>query len=589
MDKEKPINIYFSFAEKDRTFVTHLQSHLGPLKFNQPINEWDKSLIPAGGNQAKIIAAELGKAHLILQFISANYFFSYSEDKTTEDEFNLILRLHEEGIPLIPIIVRDCNWNEITILDGKQVLPKNELPISQWVDADQAYKEIVAEINQNIKSLKPKNQARQFKDIPDEELHQHLGKLLKNQFIIDKKPLGSGSSGIVYAATDIFLRRKVAIKTIKPRALSKQIVLLEDIKKEAFKVAGYTKHPNILTVHAARLDLNPPFIILEFVNGRNLKKLINDEGPQPLWEVTRILVRIVDALEYGHSKGLIHNNLSPSNILIDEEFNPLISPFEIIRSSYFTGQGVLNKNRLYWSPERLKAKISPEQRLKSDQFSLGVIAYEMVTGQLLYEGNDEYTQALNRNKLLKDDEALSKKVQSALEKNGCSQVLQQTILTMLQIDPEKRFASMGAAKQALKDARPNIDNDTKKVISSYLHCIRANSGFIADFYEAFKSQDELAKQLFTRLDMQEEWHIQYQKLHHALNSILKLSGNTNPHALKNTTISHQVREIKAPSYKNFKHALLSTIQKHDPDFENIKTAWEKIIDNGIALMTREIS
>ena len=95
-----------------------------------------------------------------------------------------------------------------------------------------------------------------------------------------------------------------------------------------------------------------------------LKNLLRDEGPQPLWEVTRILVRIADALEYGHSKGLSHNNLSPSNILIDEEFNPLISPFEIIRSSYFTGQGVLNKNRLYWSPERLQKEVDPCSKLE---------------------------------------------------------------------------------------------------------------------------------------------------------------------------------------------------------------------------------
>ena len=175
--------------------------------------------------------------------------------------------------PLFLLLPGIAIGTKFQFLDNKQVLPKNEQPISQWSDPDQAYKEIVKEINKNIKSLSSKNKSAPFKDIPDEELHEHLSKLLTNQFIIDKKPLGSGSSGIVYAATDIYLRRKVAIKAIKPRALSKQIVLLEDIKNEAFKVAGYTKHPNILSVHAARLDLNPPFIILEFVNGRNLKKL----------------------------------------------------------------------------------------------------------------------------------------------------------------------------------------------------------------------------------------------------------------------------------------------------------------------------
>ena len=104
------------------------------------------------------------------------------------------------------------------------------------------------------------------------------------------------------------------------------------------------------------------------------------------------------------------------------------------------------------------------------------------------------------------------KVQTALAKNGCSEKLQHTIFTMLQIDPERRYPNMATVKEALKDARPKIDEDAKKVISSYLHCIRANSQFIADFYAEFKNQDEHAKQLFTRLDMQEEWHRSISKI-----------------------------------------------------------------------------
>ncbi len=197
------------------------------------------------------------------------------------------------------------------------------------------------------------------------------------------KEIGKGAMGVVYLAFDPVIERQVAIKTMNPQ-LFQDVEQRERFFREA-KSAGILQHPNIVTIYDMGMEGDTPYIVMEYVEGRDLDSLIKGKEID-LDTALKIMVQLCDALAYAHSKGIIHRDIKPSNIRVLPDNSIKIMDFGIAKKSGsdLTQTGVLLGTVSYMAPEQLKeGKVSPQ----SDQFSAGIVFYEMLSGNKCFQGD----------------------------------------------------------------------------------------------------------------------------------------------------------------------------------------------------------
>jgi serine/threonine-protein kinase len=195
--------------------------------------------------------------------------------------------------------------------------------------------------------------------------------------------LGRGAMGVVYRALDPAIGRTVAIKTIRLADFADAVELArlrERLLREA-RAAGVLSHPNIVTIYDVGEEQGLAWIAMEFVSGPTLEELLCGAQPLAPDAVIRILRQTAAALDYAHGKGIVHRDVKPANIVIQEDGAVKITDFGIARdaaSRDLTHAGTVVGTPSYMSPEQVEGR-SVDGR--SDQFSLAVIAYEMLTGE----------------------------------------------------------------------------------------------------------------------------------------------------------------------------------------------------------------
>ncbi len=200
--------------------------------------------------------------------------------------------------------------------------------------------------------------------------------------------LGRGGCGIVYLGRDPKIERQVAIKTIlmsEIRSNPNGRTLRERLAREA-QSAGALSHPNIVTVYELGEDADVTFIAMEFVDGPPLQILM-DEGRLPLDKIAKYLRHTASALDFAHSKGIIHRDVKPANILITGSDEAKITDFgvaKIVERAGMTTTGMAVGTPSYMSPEQIMTK---QLDGRSDQFSLAVIAFELLTGRKPFESD----------------------------------------------------------------------------------------------------------------------------------------------------------------------------------------------------------
>src|SRR5690349_726378 len=193
--------------------------------------------------------------------------------------------------------------------------------------------------------------------------------------------LGRGGMATVYLAHDIALDRKVAIKVMAPHLLSGE-GMAERFKREA-RTAGSLSHPHIIPIYAVKEAGELLFFVMKFVEGRPLDGIIREVGPLPIPMVQSIMQQVGSALGYAHRRGIIHRDIKPPNIMLDVEGWAVVTDFGIAKVADkhgLTMTGATVGTPSYMSPEQCGAakELSPA----SDQYSLGVVAYEMLSGKL---------------------------------------------------------------------------------------------------------------------------------------------------------------------------------------------------------------
>lgn len=191
------------------------------------------------------------------------------------------------------------------------------------------------------------------------------------------EPIGTGGSSQVFLAHDQKLGRQVALKVLDERATAQ-----DDLRKMFVKegrALAQLSHPNVVAVHDVGEVDGRPYLVMEYVDGISLKQRIERAGALALADVVRLGGEIAAGLEFTHSKGIIHADLKPSNILLDREDKPKIADFGIARTPQEDAETPqLFATALYVSPERVEGK---RATVASDIYGLGLVLYEMLVGK----------------------------------------------------------------------------------------------------------------------------------------------------------------------------------------------------------------
>jgi serine/threonine-protein kinase len=242
----------------------------------------------------------------------------------------------------------------------------------------------------------------------------------------------------VFLAHEISLDRKVAIKVMSPGLLMDE-GMADRFRREAITIA-HLNHPNIVSVHSVRQAEGLHFFVMRYIRGRALEHVIQQAGRLPIPIVRSILCQVGSALTYAHRSGVVHRDIKPANILIDEDGNAVVTDFGIAKVAdepSETHPGTLVGTPAYMSPEQCSgAEVSGA----SDQYSLGAVAYEMITGASPFTGSTLTVMQAH----------LEQPPRPIQDRCGeCPPELESAVLRMLEKDPEARWPSIAQAKAAL--------------------------------------------------------------------------------------------------------------------------------------------
>ncbi|HEV3152857.1 MAG TPA: Stk1 family PASTA domain-containing Ser/Thr kinase [Candidatus Baltobacteraceae bacterium] len=270
---------------------------------------------------------------------------------------------------------------------------------------------------------------------------QHV---FNNRYRLDNK-LGEGGMATVYCGTDTLLRRRVAIKVLRPHYASDE-EFVRRFYQEA-ESAARLSHPNIVNTYDVGREGDTYYIVMELVDGPSLAEIIAADGKLPEPVAIDYAAQICNGLAYAHRQGLLHRDIKPANILITKDDVVKLSDFGIARAMSqqtmaMTRPGLVMGSVYYLSPEQAQGL---ELHETSDLYSVGVLLYQMLTGKLPYTGESPVTVALKH---------VSDPVPSIdPQETGVSPALASIVNRLLQKQPAHRFQSASEVASALREAR----------------------------------------------------------------------------------------------------------------------------------------
>ncbi len=265
-----------------------------------------------------------------------------------------------------------------------------------------------------------------------------------NRYRLDRK-LGEGGMATVYSGTDTLLRRRVAIKVLRSQYAA-DAEFVRRFYQEA-ESAARLSHPNIVNTYDVGREADTYYIVMELVDGPSLAEIISADGKLPEDVAIDYAAQVCNGLAYAHRQGLLHRDIKPANVLVTKDDVVKLSDFGIARAvsqhtMALTKPGLVMGSVFYISPEQAQGH---ELNEASDLYSVGVVLYQMLTGDLPYNGESPVTVALKH---------IGDPVPSLDTKNlGVSPALAAIVNKLLQKRPENRFSSASEVATALRQAR----------------------------------------------------------------------------------------------------------------------------------------
>ena len=298
-----------------------------------------------------------------------------------------------------------------------------------------------------------------------------IGKKVLNRYKIVEK-IGSGGMADVYLANDELLGRKVAIKTLHAQ-FAVDPTFITRFKREA-RAAANLHHPNIIDVYDWGNDGDYYFLVMEYVKGRTLKDIILQESPLSFEKIIKYTMQICDALDTAHKNDLIHRDIKPQNIIISDDDIPKITDFGIAKSltSTLTQGSTVFGTANYISPEQAEAT---GIGLTSDIYSLGIVIYEMASGELPFRGDNPISVAMKH--------IYEEPMRPSYYREDIPYGLEQVILKAISKDPLDRYQSAIELKEALASC---LDTKPSKILRGGKKTMKIRQGNVTREFGAKK-------------------------------------------------------------------------------------------------------
>lgn len=266
-----------------------------------------------------------------------------------------------------------------------------------------------------------------------------IGTLLGNRYEILSQ-LGGGGMAIIFKGRDTLLNRAVTVKVLRPEYTDDEEFVAR-FRKEAQAVAKLS-HPNIVSVHDVGQENGTHYIVMEYVEGQNLKQIIKEMGRESVDHAIDIAKQICDGLQHAHENGIVHRDIKPHNILVNDNGQVKVTDFgiaQIMSSITITNSGTILGSVHYFSPEQAQGGTTG---IKSDIYSAGVVLYEIVTGKVPFEGETPIAVAL---KHIQDSPLPPSKLNPQV-----SPELERIILRAMEKDVSMRYMSAGDMARDLR-------------------------------------------------------------------------------------------------------------------------------------------
>ena len=270
-----------------------------------------------------------------------------------------------------------------------------------------------------------------------------VGIVLDGRYRVDTL-IATGGMSAVYRGLDLRLDRPVALKIMESRYAGDQQFLTR-FQREARAVARL-KDPGLVAVYDQGLDSQHPFLVMELVEGGTLRELLRERGPMPPHAVAAVLSPVLSGLAVAHRAGLVHRDIKPENVLISDDGDVKIADFGLVRAvaeAKITSTSVILGTAAYLSPEQVA---TGDAGPRSDVYSVGILAYELLTGATPFTGDSALAVAYQR---MDNDVAPPSSVIAGVPSQFDELVLQATAR-----DPAQRYADamdMGADLDAIVD------------------------------------------------------------------------------------------------------------------------------------------
>lgn len=271
--------------------------------------------------------------------------------------------------------------------------------------------------------------------------HTLVGLVFDHRYEVQQK-IGVGGMADVYRGKDTLLGRPVAIKILHQNFSSDQDFVAR-FKREA-QAAGKLNHPNVVSMYDVGFDQGFHYIVMEYVSGCTLKEYIQHHGDKvTVQEAVKITVAIAEGLEHAHMMGIVHCDVKPHNILITDSGRVKVTDFGIARAINSATTMMYTNSVMgsahYISPEQASGK---SINVSTDIYSLGVVLYELLTGEVPFRGETPVSVALQHVK----DRVVAPRIKNAM----IPPQLEQVVLMALEKEPGKRFGSISEMIQALR-------------------------------------------------------------------------------------------------------------------------------------------
>jgi eukaryotic-like serine/threonine-protein kinase len=275
-------------------------------------------------------------------------------------------------------------------------------------------------------------------------LMNKLQRLVEGKYKVERM-LGKGGMGAVFLAHDLTLEREVAIKVLPPD-ISMDAQIVKRFQQEA-KTAAKLDHTNIIPIYRVESEGGLNYFVMKYIAGTSLEDVLDQKQVLPIDYIQRVLWEAACALGHAHQRGVVHRDVKPANIMFDHDGRVMLTDFGISKAlqaaSGFTGTGMIIGTPHYMAPEQAKGGAVDG---RADQYSLGVVAYRMLTGELPYTGDSVHTILYKH---------IFEEVPRASGKRRDSpEFLTGAIARALSKEPDQRFATMEEFATAVWPEQP---------------------------------------------------------------------------------------------------------------------------------------